>query len=58
MNKHDRIISSLMDALDAIRRAAALNASPHYIAGIATQAIINADTQRERNSDGYLVVKE
>jgi len=58
MNKYDRIISELVDALHLISREADKeDASRHYIAGVASQAIKNCDRSRERNSDGYLVVK-
>jgi hypothetical protein len=58
MTKHDRIISDLLHALDCIRREAEKSeASRHYIAGVVEQAIVSCNAQRERNSDGYLVVK-
>ncbi len=58
MTKEDRIIAHLMDALDAIRREAdKADASRHYILGCAEGAMKACDAQRERNSDGYLVVR-
>jgi hypothetical protein len=59
MTKSDRIIAELIDALDKIERkthGTKLEALA-YIGGVAKQAQANANTQRERNSDGYLVVK-
>jgi len=59
MTKHDRIIRDLITALDGIRREAdKADASRRYIAGMAEQAIANWNAQCERNSDGYLVVKQ
>jgi hypothetical protein len=53
------IISDLMHALELIRREADKpTASRHYIDGVAAFAMAKCDAQRERNSDGYLVVKE
>jgi hypothetical protein len=60
MSRHDRIIADLMTALDAIRREAhekASEGSLDFIFGLAGQAMTNCDAQRERNTDGYLVVK-
>lgn len=60
MTKADRIISELMDALDAIEHATKYD-KPYqlaFIAGIAQQAKKNANLHRARNADGYLVVKE
>lgn len=58
MTKADRIISELMNALDIIRREADKpEVSRHYIRGAACEAMALCDAQRERNSDGYLVVK-
>lgn len=59
ISKHDNVVSELMDALDLIRREAAKpSPSAHYIIGVAEAAMARCDEQRERNSDGYLVVKE
>ena len=58
MDKPDRIIADLMNALDLIRREAEKpDASRHYIDGVAAQATEICNRQRERNADGYLVVK-
>lgn len=55
--RHDLIIAGLMNALDAIRREVAKSGSLAYIDGVAEQAMKNCDRDRERNEDGYLVVK-
>ena len=58
MTTHDRIISELMDALELIKREAEKSdASRHYMDGVATGAMARCNAQRERNNDGYLVVK-
>jgi hypothetical protein len=58
MDKRDRIIAELMDALDMIRREAEkTDASRHYIDGVAAGAMERCNSQRVRNSDGYLVTK-
>ncbi len=58
MTNADRIIADLMNALDAIAREAdKADASRHYIRGAATMAMALCDQRRERNSDGYLVVR-
>lgn len=58
MTNADRIISELTDALDAIKREAAKeDASRHYIQGVVEGAMKRLDSQRVRNSDGYLVVR-
>ncbi len=57
MTKHDTIISELVNALYLIRHEAEERGSVAFIRGVAEQAIKNLDSQRERNSDGYLVVK-
>ena len=59
MTKHDRIISYLIDALDAIQRTALSDntAACMRIHGMASQAIEHTNNQRERNTDGYLVVR-
>ena len=60
MTKPDRIIADLMNALDMIARKALEPPSEAvipYIIGVATQAAKNCNAQRERNADGYLVVK-
>lgn len=58
MTIQDHIISDLIDALDAIRREAEKeDASRHYIQGVVKGATERCNSQRERNSDGYLVVK-
>lgn len=58
MSKHDRIIADLITALDAIQREATKpDGSRPFILGLASQAIYACNTERERNSDGYLVVK-
>jgi len=64
----NQIISDLMHALDVILREAdrpeakrdyrEARAALSFIAGAASQAMKTCDAQRERNSDGYLVVKE
>lgn len=57
MTKADHIIAALVNALDMIRREAEKpDASRHYILGVAEQSIRLCDSERERNSDGYLVV--
>ena len=59
MTKADRIISELMDALDNIRREAEKeDASRHYIIGVVQGASARCNADRERNRDGYLVVKK
>ncbi len=58
MTKSDRMIADLIDALDAIHREASKpDASRHYIAGVCEGMIRLCNLQRERNQDGYLVVK-
>lgn len=57
MSKHDAMIRELVNALDAIRRHAVSNGQ-HFIVGVAEQAISNCNSQRKRNTDGYLIVKE
>lgn len=58
MDTKDRIISELMDALDMIRREAQKpECSRHYIIGVCEGATNRCNASRERNSDGYLVVK-
>ena len=57
-DRANRIISGLMGALDTIRREAEQGAlRPSYIVGVAQRAMEACDSQRERNRDGYLVVK-
>lgn len=59
MTDYDIIISELMDALDGIKREAEKeNASRHYIAGVCEGAMSRCNRQRERNKDGYPVVKD
>lgn len=53
MDKRDRIISELLDALDIIGRANDLD----YIRGVVEGATKRANAERARNADGYLVVK-
>lgn len=57
MQKHDAIIAALVDALDIIARAADKPNQQAYIQGVAEQAIRNANIERVRNTDGYLIVK-
>lgn len=58
MIKSDRIISDLMFALDTIlREANKPDANRHFIRGAAGAAMAICDAQRERNHDGYLVVR-
>jgi hypothetical protein len=58
MTNADHIIADLMHALDLIRRESEKpDASRHYINGAAEHAMATCDAQRERNRDGYLVVK-
>ncbi len=70
MTKQDHIISDLMDALEMIQRnaeKALAEESPNpfsqpravlaYISGVANGAQKRVNWERERNSDGYLVVK-
>jgi hypothetical protein len=58
LSKANQIISELMDALDLIRRESEkTDASRHYMNGVAEGAMAKCNAQRERNSDGYLVVK-
>ncbi len=58
MTTSDRIISELIDALNLIRREAENDdASRHYIQGVVKGATDRCNASRERNSDGYLVVK-
>ena len=58
LSKADRLIADLVTALDLIRRHAK-GAAPSLdsIRGVADFAIEQANAERERNSDGYLVVK-
>jgi hypothetical protein len=57
--RYDKIISHLMNALDLIRREAEnRSGSTTYILGVAVQSMADCNAQRERNSDGYLVVKK
>ncbi len=59
MKTSDRIISNLINALDIIgREADKATASRYFIAGVVRKAIDDCNAERERNSDGYLVVKE
>ena len=61
MTKADQIIAELMDALDKIQREVVEHEwrwRGSYIVGVAKQAMKNCNAQRERNADGYLVVKE
>jgi hypothetical protein len=61
MTTHDRIINELVDALDKIHREAACTpeaASLTRILGLCDYAISRCNAQRERNSDGYLVVRD
>jgi hypothetical protein len=54
----DRLISELMEALELIRREAEKDdASRHYIQGVCKGASDRCNASRERNSDGYFVVK-
>lgn len=59
MTKADRIIRELVDALDSIAREATnqRDGAIDRIRGAAEQAIANADRQRVRNADGYLVTR-
>jgi len=58
MKPYDQIISELMDALELIQREAEKSEpSRHYILGVAEQAAKNCNARRERNTDGYLVVR-
>jgi hypothetical protein len=60
MTTHDRIINELMDALDKIRREIIVPVpvdAAHRVLGMADYAINRCNAQRERNSDGYLVVR-
>lgn len=59
MTKADRIIRELVDALDYIQREATMqnDGAIDRIRGAAEQAIANADRQRVRNADGYLVTR-
>jgi hypothetical protein len=58
MTKQDMIIAELMDALDLIaHEAEKADASRHYIAGVCGGAMKRCNAERERNSDGYLVVR-
>ena len=59
MTKQDIIISELIDALDLIRREAEKpDASRHYILGVTEGATKRCNAERERDSDGYLVVRK
>ena len=59
MDKRYIIIAELIDALDAIRREAEKpEASRHYIMGVCEGATKRCNTQRERDADGYLVVRQ
>lgn len=59
MTRADRIIAELMNALDLIRRESERpEPRHHYIEGMALEAMEHCDAQRERNSDGYLVVRQ
>lgn len=54
----DRVVADLVNALDTIiREIDRPNTRVPFIYGVATQAITNCDVHRERNSDGYLVLK-
>lgn len=57
MTKADSIVAELIDALDLIRREAEGRGSLPYIVGVAEQATKNCNARRERNADGYLVVR-
>lgn len=60
MTTADRVVADLMNALDCIRREAqdrANEGSLDYIYGLATQAVANCEYYRERNDDGYMVLK-
>jgi hypothetical protein len=58
MTKADHVVAHLMDALDLIlREAEKEDASRHYIMGVVEGGVKRCNDQRERNSDGYLVVK-
>jgi hypothetical protein len=58
MDKKDRLIADLVNALDLIRREASKpDARRHYIEGAASFAIKHVEDASERNADGYLVVK-
>lgn len=54
MNKQNRVIADLLNALDVVLRADSLA----YAQGAASQAIKNAHGAMVRNSDGYLVVSD
>jgi hypothetical protein len=59
MTKHDKVISALMVVLNTIETAT-MSDNPHALAlirGLASQAQINANAHRTRNTDGYLVMK-
>ena len=59
MSRHDRVIAELMDALNKIE-GASWSDKPHalaYIRGVANQAQVICNAQREPNRHGYLVVK-
>ena len=58
--RYDKIINELMDALDKIRREIIIPVpvdAANRMLGMADYAINRCNAQRERNSDGYLVVK-
>jgi len=58
MTKADHVVADLMDALDAIlREAKKEDASRHYIMGVVEGATRRCNLERERGSDGYMVVR-
>ena len=57
MTIHDRAVTDLINALDAIRREAEGRGSLNFIIGAASQAIANAKAVCVRDKDGYLVVR-
>lgn len=57
MTTADTTVRDLLNALDAILRAADQNNMP-FIQGVAEQAIKNSHARMVRNSDGYLVVRQ
>jgi hypothetical protein len=58
MTKADHVVAHLMDALDLILREALKDeASRHYIIGVVKGAMKRCNLERERDSDGYLVVR-
>jgi hypothetical protein len=53
LRRANGVISSLVNALDAVKRADSLA----YAQGAAEHAIAIADSKRELNADGYLEVR-